>query len=294
MKNKLLIGILAFTLCSCSLLQRHDDEEEETVSQSEEAPEASNAPPLESEVARLNTKISALETKLDVLSSSMERMQMKDSQPVIEAENAAPQPNMAAPVAAGESEDESEASTVQVSSAPARPKELPSSIKVNAPNVTGKVEKEFKINMVLFQNGKNQEASNGFLTLAKKYPQHLLASHALYWSGEASARAQQWSSAMDSWSELERSYPRSAYLPDALAGLSRAYEKQGNVSKAMSYKATLMKAFPKSPVALNFVSSSRAPVLNHASAKAARNTTEEEVPTYQEHEEPAAATEEGE
>lgn len=277
MKNKLLIGILALTICSCSLLQRHDEEETAATTATEEGTaEAKAPPPLESEVARLNTKISALETKIDVLSSNMERMEMKKSQPVIEAEAPAPQPTMAAPVDMGESE----MSTTQVSAAPVRPKELPAMTKSVSVKGTLEIEREFKLNMIAFQNGKNMEASRGFSQLAKKHPQHLLASHALYWAGESAARDQQWSVALDNWSELEKSYPRSAYIPEALAGMSRGYEKQGNISKAMSYRENLMRAFPKSPVAMNFVSSQKSPIKNAVSAP-----KEEEAPTYQEEQE---------
>jgi TolA-binding protein len=130
--------------------------------------------------------------------------------------------------------------------------------------------------MELFQSGKNLEAASRFALFAKKYPRHLLASHALYWAGEASARAQQWSIAMENWEELQKAYPRSAYVPEALAGLARAYEKQGNPSKAQMYRSTLMKAFPKSPVALSLNTTAAEPTAQPQPA------ADEQIPSYDE------------
>jgi TolA-binding protein len=122
------------------------------------------------------------------------------------------------------------------------------------------MEKEFRGAMELFQSGRHHEAASRFALIAKKNPQHLLASHALYWAGEAGARAQQWSTATENWEELEAKYPRSAYMPEALAGLSRAYEQQGNTGKARAYRETLVRAFPKSPVAMSLKGGEASPV----------------------------------
>jgi TolA-binding protein len=98
-------------------------------------------------------------------------------------------------------------------------------------------------------------------SLAKNHPRHLLASHSLFWAGEANARAREWSLAQENWEELEKAYPRSAYLPDALAGLARAHESQGNSSRAQSYRETLIRAFPKSPVAMSLLMSEEQPTV---------------------------------
>lgn len=283
MKNVLIMGFLSAVLCSCSLLERHQSVEEAS------EPTAANeekAPPLESEVARLNTKISALETKLDVLSTSMDRMQMQKSQPVIEAQPEAattPQPNMAAPVDYASSSVAEE--QPQISAAPQPARQLPSAIKnvsasstpVISAAASTEAEKEFRGAMTLFQNGKNLESASKFAMLAKKFPQHLLASHALYWAGEAGARAQQWSLAAENWEELESRYPRSAYLPEALAGLSKAYENQGDIGKAKSYKENLLRAFPKSPVALSYSSQNSVPT---SKATYSPEPQEESAPAY--------------
>lgn len=279
MKKAILFGALATLLLgSCSLLQRHDDGEEQAVAENESIEGEEGSGSMESEVSRLNTKIAALETKLDVLTSNMERMEMHRAQPVIEAQPA-PQPTMAAPV-----EEPS-----QISAAPSPPSQsLPTSVKeVGAAAVVADAgaEKEFRAAMVLFQNGKNMEAASRFALVAKKFPQHLLASHSLYWAGEASARGQQWSLATENWEELEKRYPRSAYVPEALAGLARAYETQGEAGKAKTYRDTLLRSFPKSPVVLSLNSSSGAGTRGQAvSAASSQRAAEGEpgAPVYDE------------
>lgn len=278
MKKAIVFGSLSVLLLgSCSLLQRHDDSDltgENENSENIEAP--AEGASVESEVSRLNTKISALETKLDVLTSNMERLEMKNSQPVIEAQ-AMPQPTMAAPVEVPDSP--------QVSAAPVQPSALPAAVKSPLAAATDSAaEKEFRAAMVLFQNGKHLEAASRFALVAKKYPQHLLASHSLYWAGEASARGQQWSLATENWEELEKRYPRSAYLPESLAGLARAYDQQGDAAKAKTYRDTLLRAFPKSPVAMNLHSAPAASAAPRARAASLKAETSEDIeaPAFEE------------
>lgn len=292
MKKALVCWVFAaLILSSCSLLQRNTEEfEDESTppfdpaessqtidTESEEAAPPAASASLESEVSRLNTKISALETKLDVLTASVERNQIRKSQPIIEAQ-AEPQPNMAAPV----EESPLEEPTVQMSAAPAKPAALPVAVKASGGSSVGS-EREFQGAMELFQGGKNLEAASKFALFAKKYPRHLLASHALYWAGEASARAQQWSLAMENWEELEKLYPRSAYMPETLAGLARANENQGNSSKAKAYRDSLLRGFPKSPTALSMQVSRPAAISNAVrSHSPAPSATDEEIPAFEE------------
>lgn len=293
MKKLLLVCALSSCLFSCSLLQRRGggpDEETESASAPANEGDGDSAGPLftpegkevspgqttaannESEVSRLNTKVAALETKLDVLSANLERVQAQKSQPVIEAEPAKPQAHLAAPVDDGSQvRDESPS---QVSAAPAQPTRFPTTPKnfeSDTPVKSGSAtaaEKEFKAAMTLFQNGQNLDASSRFALMAKKFPHHMLASHALYWAGEAAARAQQWSLSVDNWSELEKRYPRSAYMPEALGGLARAYDATGDATKAKYYRTVLLRAFPKSPVAMKSDSSpAEAPVARDISRR---------------------------
>lgn len=270
MKKLIFACVLGAGLCSCSIFQRHnsgDDYEVKDLEPGQIPPSASasvepepQAPAVDSEISKLNTKISALETKVDVLSASLERVQAQKSQPVIRAEMP-PQTNMAAPVEGGPQADSDAVATEtapHVSAAPIRASSLPGSAKSPAKSTDNSAEKDFRAGMKLFQSGRNLEAASQFAMVAKKYPDHLLAAHALYWAGEASSRGQQWSIAMDNWSELEKKYPHSAYVPEALAGLAKAYEMQGDTAKAKKYRALLARAFPKSPVAMRAENNERA------------------------------------
>ena len=266
MKKVLIICVFSLILTSCSLFQRHNDLEANES-------KAAAPQPWEGEVARLSTKVSALETKLDVISSNLDRIQMQRSQPIIEASNQ-PQTSIAAPVEVPEQP--------QVSASPERPQALPDSVRHISTQGNLEVEKEFRANMELFQKGKNLESSNGFSQLAKSYPTHLLASHSLYWAGEAAVRGEQLSLAIENWEELEKNYPRSAYLPDTLSGLSQAYRSQGNLAKAKEYRIALEKAFPKSPAALHFQQYSKG-LTNEANEKKISKIKEEpKIPTFDE------------
>ena len=275
--------LTAALLNSCSLLQRSSPAPEQEGPEAPFAgevnavtPVADLTPSYEAEISRMSTKIAALETKVDVLTANLEKAQMRNAQPVIEG-GARPSPRLAAPV---EDLDDAAFEAAQVSAAPVRAAALPSESKVpDAP--TSAVEKDFRAAMDLFQAGQNLEASSQFALFSKKNPRHLLASHALYWAGEAAARGQQWSLAVQNWQELEKTYPRSAYLPDALAGLARAYEKQGDIARAKGYKDTLLRTFPKSPVAIS-LNSPRGHEVGSVNQRVQFREEQEEVPTFEE------------
>lgn len=292
MKNLFLISVLSASLFSCSLLQRHISEEQASL-QEEDAEPGEEGPLFDangqeltggtaardSEVARLNTKIAALETKVDVLTANLERVQAQKSQPIIEAEQR-PQASMAAPVEMAEEFSE----PPQISAAPAKPVSPPVIAKSSGSGAAGGAEKDFRAGMQLFQNGQHLEAASSFALTAKKYPNHLLAGHALYWAGESNARGQQMGLAAENWLELEKRYPRSAYLPEALAGLAKAFEAQGESAKAAKYRSLVLQAFPKSPVALKMESSQPAVARSFPASKSASHAPaaeEEQAPEFE-------------
>jgi len=280
MKKTLPSWLLAAALLnSCSLLQREPEEAPMPIRNGVEAPFAAEvngqgeanlatapvseqAPSYEAELSRMSTKLAALETKVDVLTANLERANLKNSQPVIESTHSA------APLSSGV-EDES-------ALAPAHVTTLPVALK-NSDAPSSAVEKDFRAAMDLFQAGKNLEASSQFALVAKKYPRHLLASHSLYWAGEAGARGSQWELAIQNWQDLEKTYPRSAYMPEALAGLARAYEKQGDIKRAKTYKESLLRSFPKAPVSLALHTGGPA-----ASVRTPTLEPEEAAPTFEE------------
>jgi outer membrane protein assembly factor BamD (BamD/ComL family) len=86
---------------------------------------------------------------------------------------------------------------------------------------------------------------------------------------------------MENWEELEKLYPRSAYMPEALAGLARANETQGNPAKAKSYRDALLRGFPKSPTALS-LQVSRPATTSAAARSHSPSAAEEEIPAFEE------------
>ena len=289
MKKALVVCGLLASLTSCSLLRRDLEEPTrnarstevddnappfdpaESVKSLEESAETAPmvTPNLEGEVSRLNTKIAALETKLDVLSSNLEKVQMQRSQPIIEARSN-PEASLSAPV---DEKVQTELST-QISAAPSRPAALPSAVKASSSSV----EADFQAAMELYRSGEYAESATLFSGVAKASPRHMLASHALYWAGEASFRAQNWPQAIQAWKNVEANYPDSAYFADSLAGLAKANEKMGDASKAASYRNRLAQSFPKSPAFAGLGKS----FTSKNSAPAAKQTAEEEIPVYQE------------
>lgn len=291
----ILTFVSALVLPSCSLFQR-DMEELEAMEngeppfdprESKESLESNLNPEIpdsttvastgsDAEISRLQTKISALETKVDVLTASLEKIQLQKSQPIIEA-STNPEPNLAAPVASEmetqfHNEDKSMVSSAPTRPAMAAPTQLPDVVKSGN---SGGAERDFRAAMDLFQSGKNMEASVKFSMVAKKFSRHLLAGHALYWAGESAARAKQWTVALENWEALEKNYPRSTYVPDALAGLAKAYEAQGDAAQAKNYRETLKRSFPNSPVVLSLQMRT-----DHKVSRTQAPSTEEAVPEF--------------
>ncbi len=247
----LLALVCVLALNGCSLFKRSFGEPEgEEVAPpptaagvaGEEAMALTSGNNLEVEVAKLNAKIEALETKIEVIQHSVEKSAIKAAQPEIKAEplREEPAPSLASTV----NEDDGVKSNAGAVESP----------KLRQQHGHGrKAEMEFQSAMETFQKGSWTEAAAKFSRVARENQGHLLAAHSLYWAGEASARAKQWSTAAEKWQELEQTYPTSTYMPEALAGLSRAFDQQGNTQKANAYRTTLMRAFPSAPVALHAV-----------------------------------------
>lgn len=198
----------------------------------------------EQEIAQLNSKIEALETKIEVMREEMRQMQIRGNQPKLVAETQEKTP----PV------EQMVDHTNIASAAPRAPKVLPTS--KQAPSL---VEKDFREAMRMMRAGENRESANLFFNIAKQNPRHILASHALFWAGEAGARSRNWKVSIRHWTKIEREYPRSNYMPEVLAGLSRAHAATGNLAEAKRYRTVLVQAFPDAPATLNFMSAGSGP-----------------------------------
>lgn len=259
MKKITISSLILITFSSCSLIERQSEDPQQPIganmSNSEESSQVAGRDAneyLERELSRVSAKLEALETKVDVLATNMEKQNLKAAQPVIEAE---PQTHASTPSMPTHGSEFS-GTPVTIHSptqlAPSKSKAMASkdSSKLQGPEL------DFKHAMELFQNGKNLEAGVSFVNFARENPQHHLASHALYWAGEASARAEQWKMAISDWEELKSKYPKSAYTPEAMAGLTRAYAATGETGKADAARLTLLQTFPQAPASLSLQSTS--------------------------------------
>lgn len=278
MKRILWIAIVSYILTGCSAFERKvedaneppfppsnaiDDASALTPSTGGQAPSAGGDNYMENELARLNSKVEALETKLASLSDNIQVKHDQAAQPKLRAEHSMDSEGAATKLNADHDVDpEMDAGKALAVETMHSANKLPHGVKTSVENVssedasieaaapsTGSVEKDFQNAMKLMDAKKFKEAANQFFSIAKQNRNHSLASHALYWAGEAGSRARNWKIAISHWSNLEANYPRSIYIADALAGLASAYAANANTEQANHYREVLMKAFPDSPAA---------------------------------------------
>lgn len=247
MRIQTFILLLSLALVGCSSFERAPEEQSgppfppsevdplpgsEFVENEEQAPSATENADVpkdaETESAQLQAKIQALETKVSALSSQLEAERARKSQPEIQAEDSAPAvENQNAPLPAENSTLASDNAAVESGS--------------------GNAEADFRAAMRLFMAGSYRDSANRFFSVSKNYPQHILASHSLYWAGESGARARNWKIAISHWSNLTERFPRSIYVSEALAGLANAHMAQTDLDESKRYRELLIKAFPDAP-----------------------------------------------
>ena len=245
--------IATYLLTGCAVFERKFEEPEDpnappfppSTLEATELRNSANAAPspgfMDNELTRMNSKIEALETKMLVLEERLNDSQSSNLQPQMIAEP---------PIKTKDGGIHSAIESV-----------FPTKAKSNSKTVvrqydTAKnspVEQEFQAATALYQKGQDRESSNKFFGITKKYKDHALASHALYWAGKAGSRARNWKVAIQHWKNLENNHPRSPYLPHALAGLSRAHAATGNIPEARHYRELLLQAFPNAPPTIAYM-----------------------------------------
>ena len=220
---------------------------------------------MEEEIRKLNVKVKSLEAKIAVLQEKTSMDRIASEQPMIEAESSfalgqeAPirsyqsAPDRSAP----KRNDRAETPALKTLSFEAPPAaegynaELALPPRASYPmeeNQESFSENEFQEAMRFYERGGYVEAKDRFFRFYKKYPKHVLASHALYWAGKASEQTKAWRDAIRYWTLLETDYSfRSIYMPEVWEGLSRAFMILGNEKKARKYKELLQGIFPQSP-----------------------------------------------
>ena len=208
---------------------------------------------MEEEIGRLSAKVKSLEAKVAVLQEKLSTDRIAHEQPVIEAEertfiteardtvnsyHSAPQRKQSKALVPVRTDGYNEAVLAHYEK---EGQALEEDVKDSS------VENEFQQAMILYERGSYVEAKSRFFRFYKKYPKHVLASHALYWAGKASEQKKAWREAIRYWMLLESRYSfRSIYMPEVWEGLSRAFSILGELKKAKKYKELLRGIFPQS------------------------------------------------
>lgn len=91
-----------------------------------------------------------------------------------------------------------------------------------------------------------QGAINGFQTLLRQYPQHVLASNAQYWIGDSYYQLRDYRSAIEAQRQLIAKYPDTAKVPDALLNIGSAELALGNAAAARQAWEELAAKYPNS------------------------------------------------
>ncbi len=217
---------------------------------------------LEEEIVHLSSKVSSLETKLEVLTESLRILKGRDGQPKIVAQEMSQE--MVQEMEIGNSEEEmpmrrdfiiQKVSTVDRNMSRKTSKETMQEAAVEDDLSLSPIEKEFQQAKILYDARKYERASLGFIDFVERHKDHGLASSALYWAGKSSMADKDWLSAIVHWSKLEKEFPKALQMPEALAGLSKAYGVSFNVSQSHHYRKLLLRSFPDSPTTLDFISS---------------------------------------
>lgn len=95
--------------------------------------------------------------------------------------------------------------------------------------------------------GELKEARAQFDKLLQRYPDHDMADNALYWLGESWYAEARYLQAAQLFIRVAKEYPRGNKVPDALFKLGRCYEKLGDRSGALETWRQLQRSFPSTP-----------------------------------------------
>ncbi len=85
-----------------------------------------------------------------------------------------------------------------------------------ATTAPGSPEAEYQAAFNLLKDGRSEEAEGALREFATKYPQHELASNAVYWLGEAHYVQRDFPAALAAFESVVRDYPGTRKSPDAL------------------------------------------------------------------------------
>ena len=96
----------------------------------------------------------------------------------------------------------------------------------------------------LLQQGRYEQARNGFEALLAKYPTGSYADNARYWLGEAHYVEKDYAKAMDEFNRVISDYPQSPKVPGALLKIGYIYEAQRDPAKARGALQNVADRYP--------------------------------------------------
>ncbi len=183
---------------------------------------------LEFKIKQINERIDTLNKDFDV------RFRMIEGKPldgIGKGVNAAPAPSFDAPVANG-------APASIVGGAISKGDDLP---KVN----TRSAEDLYKQAMEAINEGRNEDAAQGFTSLMTKYPEHRLAANAQYWLGEAYYAQKDFAKAAVAFGKGLEKYKDGNKGADSLLKLGMSMRELGKKEEACTAFKSLPTEFPK-------------------------------------------------
>lgn len=99
------------------------------------------------------------------------------------------------------------------------------------------------------KQGRFSESARAFEDFIQSYPKHELTDNAYYWLGESYYVTRQYPLALAAFQNLEKQFPLSAKLPDALLKIGYTYHELEDYSQAETALTKVMNSFPNDSVA---------------------------------------------
>ena len=118
------------------------------------------------------------------------------------------------------------------------------------PTTSGSQEqKDYDTAFILLKQGYYERAADAFRGFIVKHPRSRLAGNAQYWVGEAHYVVRNFKLALEEFSKVERQYPNSTKVPDALLKIGYCYYELKVWEKARMALTNVVNRYPNTAVA---------------------------------------------
>ena len=117
------------------------------------------------------------------------------------------------------------------------------------PGATGAPEADYQAAFSLLKDGKYDEATTALQNFVATYPQHELASNAMYWLGEAHYVRRNYAEALAAFESVLQNYPNARKAPDALLKAGYCQLELRRTGPARATLTRLVQQFPDSAAA---------------------------------------------